>query len=703
MIEFQKQDENLQKSATGNGNINWITLDCGKNFKAFSINGVKINKFKPHPIKKELYLAQTSTQCLNNISKQSKQPCFSYSQLYLSQNYGKTWELLTKYVSQFSWGYFEQYNNQIPIQRIYWIEETKNNKNQNRNPLIESRNFYLSDDFLITKQLLIQKGNAFYLHKNYLYVAQLQSKDTLAIQLLVSNPSLKDQKFRQIRLQEELLNHKFSILDAEEGQVFLNVSHLGLTSPLGKLYISDSSGINFSSSLNGQVRSDNGRVDFERLEGIYGIYISNIFTKEKTDHITKIYSREDTQDNHLEIDNSHSQILKDLQKIETMITFDKGAIWQRIPKPKNENTCKGLNCNLNIHSSSNTLYNSFYSSKNAIGLVFANGNVGPYLLHDKENVNTYISRDAGLTWYELKKGAYVFEIGDHGSIIVIGKDKDYSKTKEVEYSLDEGQTWTKIQVSEEEIQIENIITEPNNTSTTFIVIGRIDKLINNEIHEVGVVITIDFSNVFSEKCTNEDYEQWTPHGYQNKQCLMGKKVTYLRRKLDSLCLNGEQFQRIVNEQTCECTEEDWECDFGYERQGQGPCIAEKDYFFKPPKPEQCDKYYFEPTGYRKIAGNNCQRGVDRSPVQKKCPGKGILGVLMKVLFIVGSFGFVIYLRKSLVYLAILSFEQVKEIIWKKKDYIDFSGVKQEDDDKQNDEYANYLKKRQKKNYFDDNL
>ena len=133
---------------------------------------------------------------------------------------------------------------------------------------------------------------------------------------------------------------------------------------------------------------------------------------------------------------------------------------------------------MNIHSSSNKLFNSFYSSKNAIGIVLANGNVGPSLLHNKESVNTYISRDAGFSWKEVKKGAYVFEIGDHGSIIVIGKDRDYEKTKEIEYSLDEGQVWHKLEVSSESFYIENIITEPNNTSTTFIVIGKSEKLIN---------------------------------------------------------------------------------------------------------------------------------------------------------------------------------------------------------------------------------
>lgn len=49
-----------------------------------------------------------------------------------------------------------------------------------------------------------------------------------------------------------------------------------------------------------------------------------------------------------------------------------------------------------------------------------------------------MSRDAGLTWKEIRKGSSIFEIGAHGSVIVIAKDKDYQATKVIEYSLDEG-------------------------------------------------------------------------------------------------------------------------------------------------------------------------------------------------------------------------------------------------------------------------
>jgi hypothetical protein len=34
-------------------------------------------------------------------------------------------------------------------------------------------------------------------------------------------------------------------------------------------------------------------------------------------------------------------------------------------------------------------------------------------------INSYFSRDAGVTWNEIRKGAWVPEFGDHGGVIVL--------------------------------------------------------------------------------------------------------------------------------------------------------------------------------------------------------------------------------------------------------------------------------------------
>lgn len=74
----------------------------------------------------------------------------------------------------------------------------------------------------------------------------------------------------------------------------------------------------------------------------------------------------------------------------------------------------------------------------------------------------YLSRDGGLSWKSIKNGVYIYEIGDHGALIVIAKKG--VPTNEVEFSWDEGDTWETLKVSEEKLYIENIIIEPNSVS-----------------------------------------------------------------------------------------------------------------------------------------------------------------------------------------------------------------------------------------------
>jgi len=40
-------------------------------------------------------------------------------------------------------------------------------------------------------------------------------------------------------------------------------------------------------------------------------------------------------------------------------------------------------------------------------------------------------------------------------------------------------------------------------------------------------------------------------------------VTYLRRKQDAQCFNGEDLERVVKREPCNCIDFDYECDYGY--------------------------------------------------------------------------------------------------------------------------------------------
>jgi hypothetical protein len=86
---------------------------------------------------------------------------------------------------------------------------------------------------------------------------------------------------------------------------------------------------------------------------------------------------------------------------------------------------------------------SIHSDKDSKGVIMALGNVGKYL--DTNNINTYLSIDGGNTWKEIKRGSHVFELGDHGGILVMAKNDQ--PTDEILFSWDFGLNWESIKIS----------------------------------------------------------------------------------------------------------------------------------------------------------------------------------------------------------------------------------------------------------------
>jgi hypothetical protein len=85
------------------------------------------------------------------------------------------------------------------------------------------------------------------------------------------------------------------------------------------------------------------------------------------------------------------------------------------------------------------LFGPVYSSKNALGLIIATGNVGKYLSKKRDKVSTFLTTDGGHSWKEVRKGSHIYEVSDHGGLIVMTKDQE--KTNELLYSWDEGTSW----------------------------------------------------------------------------------------------------------------------------------------------------------------------------------------------------------------------------------------------------------------------
>jgi hypothetical protein len=503
------------------------------------------------------------------------------------------------------------------------------------------------------------------LTKNYLFVAQVADQATQDVLLLVSSSTEK--KYNLIPIEtdaQRFSEHSYTFLDTSEGSVLLHINHFGEYSKYGHIYISDADGLRYSQSQKYNVRSQDGQSDFEKVNSLEGLYISNVIDPEYMKNAELEIEKEEMQNSSMDGSNNGKKKLNAVNDfITTEISYNKGATWHRLTAPDRDSLGRKYDCehdcHLNLHGISSN-FPSFYSVDSAAGLIIGNGNIGKFLSHNEDQTNTFLSRDGGLSWFEIKKGSHIYEIGDHGALILLADNRNATNT--IYYSWDEGLSFQDLKISDEKIMIINVIIEPTSTSQHFIVYGQ--KNIKGE--KEGVVIGLDFTELHEPQCKNpdtpdipeSDYETWTPNdGRAGHDCLLGRKVTYVRRKRESQCFNGLTFERKTMIENCPCTEEDFECDLGYSRSGPDqPCTKDNpniDTITKPP--EVCKGYYPITKGYRRIPGDTCINGVNFDPIYVPCPNSGIMALLSTF-----SIGIVIIIVIILIYYT-LSLDKCKRM------------------------------------------
>jgi len=288
----------------------------------------------------------------------------------------------------------------------------------------------------------------------------------------------------------------------------------------------------------------------------------------------------------------------------------------------------------------------------------------------EEDLGTFLSRDAGRTWNEVKKGGWLYAFGDHGGVIVMVPDQ--REAAEVLYSLDEGLTWQQVPVDP---FIASAIISPSDkklegTSLRFLIMGKTD-----ETSPQGVILNLDLGELKLRQCVGKDapdtkksdYEKWNlrpraaaigqkptaaggeTKGHTQEECLLGRAIIYMRRKRSSRCFNGLHHDKRVSQEPCACVESDFECDYGYSLkstdQGKKECVwdagelsvAEQERLqdlrnlqsTPALKHELCNRYANETaishelhgyTGYRKIPGDMCDGGLNKAGQIHKCTG-----------------------------------------------------------------------------------
>jgi len=631
------QHKDLAIFLTVDSRVGYYTIDKGKNFYSFELpsvaNPLKIPVFSINSENPGWWLFVGAENCKFS-SFFSDGDC--HSVLYLTKNYGKSWNKLETYVRHCEWAKtnkFTKPSNSGVFCQVY--SEKKGNMAEPMGGNVLTLRY--SNDFFKHSKEILKYSLAFAIFENYMMVAQV-------------TPDMRDQAKLYISTDGELFeeaqfppNFKvpdtgFTILESSTGKIFMDIfTRQTIGSEHGFLFMSNANGTLFSPTLENTNRNSYGYVDFEKMIGIPGIAIANVVSNPDSYERSKM--------------------------IQTKISFNDGATWNSINPPTEDcygkkfecDPSKDEECSLHFHSYTERREpRNYFSSETAVGMMVGIGNVGKSLEKYKDS-DTFLTRDAGKTWVEIHKDAHLYEFGDYGGILLLVNDE--VPTNFLEFSVDQGNTFTKYQFVEQKerkVRVKDILTVPDATSLKFLLIGTISDSTNESGSEI--MIYLDFSPIKTNKCVinhsnpeKSDFELWSP-SITKDGCLLGEKIEFYRRKAGNDCYMAEKFKDPeFKASSCACTSFDYECDFNFIRVND-TCELIKGAI--PPVSPCFNGKYYESTGYRLIPSSKCIDGVRLDTDGAKshyCSSSGSWGSGKKALIIgipIIAVGFFFYYHKS---------------------------------------------------------
>jgi len=608
--------------------VHWATSNAGRSYTVIS-DVHRFHEVKLHPKHEKMML----TCVLSDKCHDSSESGFCFKKMYMSEDFGITWKFLADYIVQFDWAHNLQRGqaDHLPKHAILASQFKTKTGDQRFGFWDRDIDFIVSNDFWASSPtILVERGNRFLFTAKFLFVAKVHSSLDNQVTLQMSSDGGKSWNTATLPF-GDLHQHSYTILDTSEDSVFLHVNHIGEKSTWGNVYISNADGLGYALSLPHNRRATNGKCDFEKVEGMKGIYLANYI-----DNAEQL-ERAKGGGNEMGISSTRSSSAAisargaaQEEQVRTVVTFDKGAVWSYLRPPTrnaagNPIMCATNDCSLHLHGITSE-WGPFYTTETAIGLIMATGNVGEKLSFYADDINTYFSRDAGLSWFEVAHGSHIYEFGDHGALIVMANDQQ--ATTVLKYSWNEGISWEEFTFTDKPVEVVNIIIEPTATSQNFVLYGA--RWLDNGKVE-GVVVHLDFAELHQRACVGakepgteeSDFEKWTPHdGRTGDQCLLGHQMWYARRKRDASCFNGDKMERQHEVSKCDCDELDWECDVGYARHiDGGPCVAQQPLNMSLLVPTPCPSgtSYFITNGYRKVVGDMCQKGINHAATEFQCP------------------------------------------------------------------------------------
>jgi hypothetical protein len=455
--------------------------------------------------------------------------------------------------------------------------------------------------------------------------------------------------FNQGKEQDDGPETGYTVVDERE-DTFINVyrgnrQHRQLW---GHTYQSGLRGLRYTISLPYTRSSPNGAgaVDFHRVAGLDGILIANKITN-PTDRACRGCGYDSCA--------SHCHV-------ETVLSRDNGKTWQTLVTRATvgENMNDPASEQLNLHGLASGLWNtpSILSSRHAPGLLLGVGNTGPRLTTGSGVVSdVFMSRDAGESWYKIAYGPHLYGESDLGALIFMIRQAVVSGTKgaHLNFSDDGGMTFlsTKILHDEnpDELEFRWIGRPVHDPLARYAMLLALDGL--GRVHVLRVDFTGDNSlggrckGLTTPDASDSDFESFTPRSYISEEagttCLLGSQTTYVRKKLGKNCYIDASKLRTtidysmpVKSAPCPCTYDDYECDFGYAEQPDGKCtdtdaptphdicVAANDgQDWAQLYTNAAKDMYLDTRGYRRIAGDRCENGVqyqvEPNPRWRPCP------------------------------------------------------------------------------------
>ncbi|KAG0203863.1 vacuolar protein sorting/targeting protein PEP1 [Mortierella sp. NVP41] len=593
------------------GRKQYITRDRGLNWDPIeppldSASTLRLSPFAFHPTEPEWLIYVGETGC--NFDRDEH----CHAEAFYTIDAGKSWTPLTKWVRSCLWAqdtnfkivdiagiYCEQYDDRSGSQRTL----------MNTNTPVK---FVYTDDFMRTSKVLFDAIVGYATYSDYLIAAEyVPSQRALRVAVTMDGINFSPAHYPA---NVDVVNPAYTVLDSTTRSVFMAINSIDREgSKVGNLFTSNSNGTYFSLSRKYVSESDWGNVDFEKMQGVEGVALLNEVT------------------NPNEANQGKKKVLRSL------ITVDNGNTWNPLNAPQTDvdnkpyKDCSSPDCSLHLHNYLDRRHvEDLFSSSSIPGMVIGVGNVGTSLGEYLDG-NTFLTRDGGHSWKEILHGPHQYDFGDHGSIILLVKD-DERPTDHVIYSLDHGNTFKQFEFTKEEVIVKDIVTKSNGIGKSFLLFA-----VSARASTKQMIFQIDFEGQDFPKCrldlndeANDDFERWSLADLRGEQCMFGRKVEYFRRIESKMCWVGElevNPRKIDN--NCQCTPNDFECDFNYEPDGTGKCVL-----IKEAKPEVLNEkeicahlpegvdYYYESIGYRKMAFSSCVGDHSLMGNKKYCPGRG---------------------------------------------------------------------------------